>query len=332
MPSRNPRHHYHPTSLTCNPETLHILRTSPVFSSPLLVSWDELLLSVWVRITNIDLRLGDPSRLQASLPASSGGLGLRNASHLAPSAFLASADGASTLVQKLLPQHLPSSPYTDKETALSTWKRGLPEDTPLPPCSLRGRQKSWDQPSVEQLYLSLLSNDISRARLLAAASKHSGAWLNAPPVSSHGLRISNETIHIPVGLRVGAAICHPHNRGFCGKEVDQLGHHGLSCRYSQGHLIRHNALNSVSMAVAHAEGEKAGKYSSLDHAYSFQRIAIETSGSVGLSAMSFLRVLGHHLKTTTGEPQSLAFLLQRLSVANQTGYAISVLGSLGSTC
>ena len=101
---------------------------------------------------------------------------------------MASADGASALVQKLLPPHLPSSPNSDRETALSTWKRGLPEDTPLPPCSLRGHQKSWDQPRVEQLYLSLLSNcdnDISRAHLLAAASKHSGAWLNAlqsPPL------------------------------------------------------------------------------------------------------------------------------------------------------
>ena len=88
------------------PKLLHILRTSPVFSSPLLVSWDELLLSVWVRITNIDLRLGDPSWLQASLPVSSGGLGLRNASHLAPSTFLSSADGASALVQQLLLPHL----------------------------------------------------------------------------------------------------------------------------------------------------------------------------------------------------------------------------------
>ena len=105
-------------------------------------------------------------------------IGLRNASHLAPAAFLASADEASALVQQLLPSNLSSSPYSDRETALSTWELGLPEDTPLPPCSLRGRQKSWDQPRVEQLYLSLLSNcedDVSRDRLLAAASKHCGA-------------------------------------------------------------------------------------------------------------------------------------------------------------
>ena len=73
---------------------------------------------------------------------------------------------------------------------------------------------------------------------------------------------------------------------------------------------------------------KEKRPASLDRAYSFQFIAIETSGSDGLSTMSFLRVLGHRLKTNTGEPQSLVFLLQRLSVAIQTGNAISVFGSL----
>ena len=87
---------------------------------------------------------------------------------------------------------------------------------------------------------------------------------------------------------------------------------------------KHKCASECGAAAAHAEGEKAGKYSSFDRAYSFQPIAIETSGSVGPSTMSFLRVFGHRLKTTTGEPQFLAFLLQRLSVAIQTGNAISV--------
>ena len=69
----------HAITILCHslaiPKFLHMLRTSPASSSPLLLSWDELLLSVIARITNIDLKLGDPSWLQASLPISSGGLG-----------------------------------------------------------------------------------------------------------------------------------------------------------------------------------------------------------------------------------------------------------------
>ena len=58
------------------------------------------------------------------------------------------------------------------------------------------------------------------------------------------------------------------------------------------------------------------------------QIAFETSGSIGLDSMSFLKDLGHHIKMVTGEPQSFSFLMQRLLVAVQTGNAISVLGSL----
>ena len=373
---------------------LHILRISPTFSSPLLLSGDELLLSVIARITNIDLRLGDPSLLQASLPVSSGGLGLRNPSHPAPFAFLASADGASVLIQQRLPPHLSSSPYSDRETALSTWKLGLLEDTPLPPCSLRGRQKSWDQTRVEQLYLSLLSscdNDVSRACLLAAASKHSGTWLNAPSVSSCGLRMCNETIRIAVS-RVGAAICHPHGCEFCSREVNQLGHHGLLCRYSQGHLARHNAVNHVihcslaaakipshleasglhcsdakcfdgvtmtpwsggkflvwdpscvdtfceshkhkcasecGAAVAHAEGEKASKYSSLDRAYS---CSAHCDWDLRFSwPQPYVLPEGPQPSFEDDHRRVFCIFISRISVAIQSGNAISALGSLGST-
>ena len=70
---------------------------------------------------------------------------------------------------------------------------------------------------------------------------------------------------------------------------------------------KHKCASECGAAAAHAEGEKASKYSSLDQAYSVQSIAIETSGSVDPSTMSFLRDLSHRLKMTTGEPQSFAF-------------------------
>ena len=158
-------------------------------------------------------------------------------------------------------------------------------DIPLSPYSLRGHQKSWDQPRVEQLYLSLLSscdNDVSRACLLAAASKHSGVWLNAPPVSSLGLRMCTETIHTAVGLRVGAVICHPHSCKFCGKEVDQLGYHGLLCRYSQGHLARHNAVNSViHRSLAAAKIPSRLEHSGLHRSYGKRPNSITTPWSEG---------------------------------------------------
>ena len=70
------------------PSLLHVLRTSPAFSSPLLPVWDNLMLSIFSTVTNIEFHPGDPAWLQATLPVGSGGLGIRSACHLAPSAFL----------------------------------------------------------------------------------------------------------------------------------------------------------------------------------------------------------------------------------------------------
>ena len=47
-----------------------------------------------------------------------------------------------------------------------------------------------------------------------------------------------------VALRIGAVVCQPH-RCRCGREVDSLGHHSLSCVYSAGRNPRHAALNDI---------------------------------------------------------------------------------------
>ena len=170
------------------PKLLYTLRSSPAFLSSLLVSWDNLLRSIVSRITNIDFCPEDPSWLQATLPINSGGLGIRSASHLAPSAFLASADEASKLIHHLLPRDLADITYSEMDLALSSWSQKLPPDTPPP--SSPSQQRSWDKPRVDVLFESLLSScsDLeSRARLLAARTRESGAWLHAAPVSSLGL-------------------------------------------------------------------------------------------------------------------------------------------------
>ena len=48
-----------------------------------------------------------------------------------------------------------------------------------------------------------------------------------------------------VALRLGAPICEKHRCRLCGRQVDELGHHGLSCAKSAGRLPRHADLNDV---------------------------------------------------------------------------------------
>ena len=85
----------------------------------------------------------------------------------------------------------------------------------------------------------------SRARLLAAATKESGAWLHALPVPSLGLRMDDHTTRIAVGLRLGTPLCQPHICHHCGGHVDALATHGLSCIKSQGRFSRHVAINAI---------------------------------------------------------------------------------------
>ena len=75
------------------PKLQYILRTSPCAGNPLLSAFDDVLRRGLSKILNVDLN--DSQWTQASLPVQMGELGVRSASMLAPSAFLAS--GVATL-------------------------------------------------------------------------------------------------------------------------------------------------------------------------------------------------------------------------------------------
>ena len=84
------------------PKVLHVLRSSPCFASTLLSDFDDLLRDILSDVINVRLELG-PAWLQASLPVCAGGIGIRSAAQLAPSAYLASAAGCADLVHQILP-------------------------------------------------------------------------------------------------------------------------------------------------------------------------------------------------------------------------------------
>jgi len=49
-----------------------------------------------------------------------------------------------------------------------------------------------------------------QARLLASSAKELGAWLEALPISSLGLRMKDQTVRVVVGLRFGTPLCSSH--------------------------------------------------------------------------------------------------------------------------
>ena len=74
------------------PKLLYLLRTSTCFLlDGLLEIFDNTIKLSLISLLNVSLT--EDQVLQSSLPINCGGLGLRSAIHLAPSAFIASANG-----------------------------------------------------------------------------------------------------------------------------------------------------------------------------------------------------------------------------------------------
>ena len=157
------------------PRILYILRTAPCFSSPCLESFDRELRSIIGAVLNISLE-EDSAWSQATLPVGSGGIEVRRAVQLAPSAFLASAAGCDDLINRILPHQVQSDSYPAVVEAREEWSRGHDQSPPFSPDNTR--QKAWDQPRVQASHKALLetaSNPQARARLLATTTKESGA-------------------------------------------------------------------------------------------------------------------------------------------------------------
>ena len=225
---------------------LYNLRTSPCFLSPALEVYDKTLRSIVSGITNIHFEESDPARLQATLPVKLGGLGVRSAVQLAPSAFLASAAASSDLVHHIVPPTLQSSPIPFVEEAERQWSVG---DSVSPPeGTAQCRQKVWDTIKAKILADALLygaRDSRECAHLLASRARESGVWLNVLPISSLGLRMDDSTIRVAVCLCLGAHLCRPHTCRQCSVEVDSVATHGLSCHWSEGRHHRHAAVNDI---------------------------------------------------------------------------------------
>ena len=127
------------------------------------------------------ITLSEFSWKQASLPITSGCIGIRSAVLLAPSAYLASAAGCASMSLTILPERLPlTSPSP------LPWKLAASVPVESPTGEKACQQKCWDSPLVDVCFTSLLSSTSpqGRVRLLASQQKEAGAWLSAPPVSA----------------------------------------------------------------------------------------------------------------------------------------------------
>ena len=234
------------------PKLQYILRASPAYrQEEPLSKFDETLVSALSSVTNV--RLEGDSLVQAVLPVSQGGLGIRMSKDIALPAFISSLHSVRFLTEAIL-QNVQLAEDDEALAAVETWGvrsggHALVDEVD------RNLQATWDGPICQMALNGLLerADQVSRARLLAASRPESGLWLHAMPVSTLGTLLDPESLRVAIALRVGAAVCEPHACR-CGSRMDARGLHGLSCRFSSGRHPRHAALNDVIKRALHSAG------------------------------------------------------------------------------
>ena len=125
----------------------------------------------------------------ATLPVRDGGLGIRQVSMLASSAYLASAASTKSLGSTILGMEDWNDEY--KNQILSA--RG--STLPMGNAQALTKQSAWDRPLIDHdkaEVWSAYTDPCSRARLVAVSSPHSGDWLLTMQISSCGLCLENE--------------------------------------------------------------------------------------------------------------------------------------------
>jgi len=101
---------------------------------------------------------------------------------LASSAYLASAASTLLLQQSVLPDSIWMQGDQSVASTETLWIDLA--NSPKPSQQTQHIQKAWDGPVAanhKNLILSRAPYDVDKARLLAAASAHSGDWLHTPP-------------------------------------------------------------------------------------------------------------------------------------------------------
>ena len=181
-----------------------------------------------------------------------GGVGIRKPTALAPSTFLASASAAAPWIARLLPEErIPLSPDNLLAEAAVRWSRLAGKAVPSGHEAISQRALDDGISLAISNELFVQADPVNRARLLASLAPGSGAWLQALPCSSLGLRLGNNELRIAVGLRLGAPLVRAH-KCVCGAEVEANGHHGLACRRSAGRHRRHALANDVIVRAIRA--------------------------------------------------------------------------------
>ena len=212
----------------------------------------------------------DMQWLQARLPVTMGGLGLRTAEEHGPAAYASSYLSALPLLRSLrhTPEDSPSVPLPP--ALLQRLAHLRSEETDMESLlKLEGGQHALsleiDQVASEELKTEVAALGGVRgvrecARITCLQQPYAGSWLNVVPSPALGLHLRGSEFVPAVKLRLGMEVFS--TAGSCpssGAHSDKLGDHALCCGTDGTRISRHNALRDALHATAVAAGIGAPK-------------------------------------------------------------------------
>ena len=198
--------------------------------------------------------LTDSQWLQASLPSTMGGLGLRKASTHSPASYLTSVAQTFDLTSSILAP-MSYAPAVDEALALLN----SVVDEPLVFEEIKKLPKKQITHSIDSRVKSLVLAGTpsipDKARLSGVFKPHSGDWLNVVPSPALGLALHPQEFRTAALYRLGAAIFEQDNPcPACGRPSDRFGHHAIACGVHGERISRHNAICDILYKTAQKAG------------------------------------------------------------------------------
>ncbi|XP_065312798.1 uncharacterized protein LOC135922342 [Gordionus sp. m RMFG-2023] len=226
------------------PKILYTLRSSRIFQYDVNLAAHELEIK-YLTEDILNLKFGDLSWLQATLPTKSGGIGIRSPSLLSVSAFISSRLSCEPIIHALTKHPDPLLPQ-----AIDLWKSLSLVD---PPSSTL--QKDWDKPLIGNsvAYLKSWSQPEDHSLLFFISADSGYEFLEAFPSRNLDQLLSNDELRHAIGLRLNCNMVIPYHCILCQMPVNSKGRHSLHCKRCRGRFIRHSKCNdTIARALKYA--------------------------------------------------------------------------------
>ena len=278
---------------------LHLLRTCASFSkfvyltrtTPPLLLGDELsqcdndIREAFASMTA--LQVSNLAWHQAQLSLARGGLGLRSVAEHAAATYISSHIRA---LPDLVSPHVEAAVDIFSQQLGSVQSLEKLMEAPPSQRSLSSKLEDLRAASLRDQLVGLAD----RLRLASTAAPRSAAWLQALPCRGPlDLTLTADQAQVALQQRLGLPLAGPAEKcPLCGKLLDALGHHHVTCSHGDDRNSRHNRLRDALFKLLSAAGMSPEKeQGSFEHDRTRPADVLVPSWSLGKSAAFDLTVV-----------------------------------------